>query len=820
MKKRVNGKFIFCALFLLVMAMVSACSYTSSTGKNEADNGAVQIENNTENTESDATVENESERESMQEVEKGESQVNAQENGTSTESDENRPEGETQNGIESDISESQQETEADEPEVIVVEVPDFSAEGGFYDDAFTLILSAGDAEEIYYTLDGSDPRTSDTVKVYQDGIAIYDNTNEPNVWSAVEDIALYEHSAPDFNVDKGIVVRAVVKAASGEYSDVVAQSYFVGKTASYYKSMRVISMVTDGDYLFDPDTGIYMVGSEYYKWKDSISYTDHGTHSPENPTNYNKDGKEAEIPVTIQVMEEGKSVYTEDVGARISGCYSRGATQKSIRFFARKEYGSSKMKYTFFDELIGVDGNVIKKFDKLTLRNGGSDGELHFRDAIAQEMAAGLEVGYMASEPYILFINGEFWGFYLMREKPDGYYIQSHYGINEKDVAVIKNGDIEAGADTDRGEYRSFTSWAAQADMTQEENFQKFCDKIDLQSFMDYITVETYVNNSDWGHTYLNNWMVWKSKTVNPEIEKADGKWRFILYDLDASAAMYSDINGYYGDTINTMGNINWFDYNYVRIFRKLCKNETFRELFYENYLRVMEQCFLPERTEAIVDKYINEYRDAIIATQYRYGNTWDAEHYDEAAERLRRFYQKRPAYAKNQVEYCLGLTDTLLERKLDKDYKVVRADGKYEYDAKNNLVPSIATWGCYGDAEWNFDENNNTFSIRIPQAQEYVWDIQTETGKFTMEQGKRYYFGFEIIGDTAGEFEPVIFRNADNDWPSFWLEQIEISEGSQTIGFELFWNMETRSDWQVGFKLGLLEGKFEIRNPFIIELD
>lgn len=356
--------------------------------------------------------------------------------------------------------------------------------------------------------------------------------------------------------------------------------------------------------------------------------------------------------------------------------------------------------------------------------------------------------------------------------------------------------------------------------MTKPENFQKFCEQMDLQSFMDYITVQTYVNNADWGTGYLNNWIVWRAKTVNPEIEKADGKWRFILYDLDATAAIYNNHNGYHADVLNTMGGVGQNEYNYVQIFRQLCKNETFCEIFYENYLRVMNTCFSPERTDATIDRYLSEYKLAIQDTFYRFGKDWEMKVFEEEAVRFRRFFQKRPAYAKNQLEYCLGITDTLLERTMDEDYKLVRADKKYAYDAKNNLVPSIATWGCYGDADWNFDENNNTFSIYIPQAQENVWDIQMETGKFTMEQGKRYYFGFEITGENEGTFEPVIFRSADNDWPSFWLEQVEISEGTHNIGFELFWDMETRSDWKVGFKLGLLEGNFEIRNPFIIELD
>ena len=148
-------------------------------------------------------------------------------------------------------------------------VPVFSKNGGFYKTAFNLTLSS-DEGIVYYTTDGSDPRNSETAQKYTEEIKIYDNTKEPNVYSAVKDITLNGYNPPDFYVDKGINIRAVVRFSDGTYGPVVTNSYFVYKKAAYYTDFKVISMVTDADYLFHPDTGAYMVGSGYYDWIASL----------------------------------------------------------------------------------------------------------------------------------------------------------------------------------------------------------------------------------------------------------------------------------------------------------------------------------------------------------------------------------------------------------------------------------------------------------------------------------------------------------------------------------------------------------------------
>jgi len=537
-------------------------------------------------------------------------------------------------------------------------VPVFSQNGGFYDNSFLLTLSSDDDTKIYFTTDGTDPRTSRTARVYTQGIYIYDNTNEPNTYSMLKDISLNDYNPPDFQVEKGINVRAVVKTADGSFDPVVTNSYFIGKTASYYSDLRVISLVTDSDYLFDPDTGAYMVGSRYYEWKNSSEYIEYDPGDVQNVTNYNFDGRESEFPVTIQLFEDGKAVYSSDVGARISGNWSRSAFQKSIRLYARKEYGDGKMRYAFFDGMTDTSGNLINKFDKVTLWNGGNDNHiLHFRDAFIQDLAerAGAAVDIMHSEPYILFINGEFWGFYLLREKPEDYYIKSHYSIDDTQVTVIKNGGLESGTEEAYGDYWSLCDWVIHSDMAKEENYQKFCDQMDVNSFADYMAIETYVGNTDWAYGYLNNWMVWRSEIVDPSLEKADKKWRFILYDLDLSSGLYGSRDTAY--TYDSLGHIDvpWNDFNYAAMLKSLIKNKTFRNTFFNRYTSIIDNCFAIDNVEALLEEYTTAYREATQTTDYRFGRSWAADSYDDEVENLLDFFRNRPKYAKKYLDVFCG---------------------------------------------------------------------------------------------------------------------------------------------------------------------
>ena len=692
----------------------------------------------------------------------------------------------------------------EKPTPTATPVPKFSKEGGFYDKAFHLTLSAAPGSTIYYTTDGSDPRNSESALRYTNEILIYDRTIEPNVYSAITDITLNNYNPPAYNIDKGFPVRAVVKATDGTYGPVVTNSYFIGKTASYYTDLRVISLVTEADYLFHPDTGVYMVGSKYYDWKNSDDYVAYDPSDVQNPTNYNSDGKESEFPVTIQVFENGSSVFTSDVGARISGNWSRSSAQKSIRLYARKELsGETKMKYAFIDGLTNSKGNELKKYDKVTLRNGGNDSQLHFRDAFIQDLAKDLAVDIMASEPYILFINGEFWGFYMLREKPEDYYIQSHYGIDEKNVTVIKNGSLDSGEWENLEEYRDFCRWASSTDMTWEPNYQKFCEQMDVQSFMDYMAIETYVNNSDWATGYMNNWMVWRSEVKDASLKKADGKWRFILYDMDISAGIWgNDVNSVYYDSLGTIGS-EWSDFNLPAMLKNLCKNEKFKEAFYQNYLSVIDNVFAYDKVEAKLNEYTSLCGEATKATQYRFGDGWAADGYDNNAKSLLRFFKVRPEYAKKYLDIYCGFRE---------------ADSGVTLTETRHLPPS--KWWYWGGAEFRVDYEKEEFHAHVSELPPNIWEAQAGVSGLSLEEGYRYQVSFDASCTGTGDFQVIVNRFDGSGYPTITVAGLTLTKELSHYDCTFLHTLESNADWSLCFNFGGSTGDFVIKNVSISKVE
>lgn len=681
--------------------------------------------------------------------------------------------------------------------------PQFSAEGGFYDELFSLTLSSVPGNTIYYTTDGSDPRTSDTATEYKKSILIYDNTEEPNVYSALTDITLYDYNPPEFNIDKGITIRAAAKTPEGEFGAVATNSYFVGQTESYYSDLRVISLVTDSDYLFDGDTGAYMVGSGYYEWQNSNEYYPMDDGDVNNPTNYNKDGKESEFPVNIQVFENGKAVYTADVGARISGNWSRAFVQKSIRLYARKEYGTKKMEYAFFEGLTDINGNPIDKFDKVTLWNGGNDAEtLHFRDAFIQDLAKDLAVGTMASEPYLLFINGEFWGFYLLREKVEDYYIQSHYNIEKEDVVVIKNGSLDSGTEEDHGDYWNFCKWVSETDMSVEKNYAEFCSRMDLQSFMDYMAVETYVNNSDWANGYMNNWIVWRTKTVRPDIPEADGKWRFVFYDMDISSGLYgSTETAFRYDSLNT----NYVDstgFNLPAMLQSLKNNESFRQAFYDNYNRIIDIVFAPANVSAKLEQYVAAYGEATRAGYLRFGLDWAADSYDSNIVDIRTFFNRRPTYAKRFLDTFVGK---------ESDYKETYSD---------NILSDTVTWSYYGDAVFNADASDNSFRVTVAETTKNAWDIQSQSKKLTLENDCEYKLSFDASNSESATLSFGGNRRDGDNWPNCFWDSKQLTTELAHYETYFFMSADTHSDWKIYFNFGEGTGDYVIKNATLTKIN
>lgn len=244
-----------------------------------------------------------------------------------------------------------------EEEVFVpstVTAPDFSVPAGFYNEAFSLELTAGEGLSIYYTLDGSEPVADGAqTMLYTEPIAI-------ELCEGVKGVDLLS----------GTVVRAVCVTEDGEYSDIQTNTYLVARRISEWYQVPVVSLVADPAAFYDEDTGII--------------------------ANAEEKGREWERPAHLEYFTpEGKREISMNVGVRINGAYSRRFDMKSFRIYARAEYDTQKnIKYDFFSgglipavEKNGEQKN-IEKFKRILLRAGGNESDAwettFFRDILAQ----------------------------------------------------------------------------------------------------------------------------------------------------------------------------------------------------------------------------------------------------------------------------------------------------------------------------------------------------------------------------------------------------------------------------------------------------
>lgn len=517
--------------------------------------------------------------------------------------------------------------------------PALSHDSGFYESEFQLTLSAPRNSEIYYTLDGSIP-TKDSIH-YDGPITISNKTGNPNVYSARTDVAAYfrtdllekyeatdrtyhPYVVPDYLVDKCTVLRAVSINSIGIASEVTSASFFVELSPEDYPNCNIISLVTDPANLFDPEIGIYVTGKVFEEYMQT---------GPTRPVwrlweaNYRQRGSDWERSAVFHMFNSDGQLFLEKNGAiRIHGGLSRSMLPRSLNLYAN--YPSNNID-TFGYNLFGNDYDP----GTVTLSSGGNQLITQFNDYMMTQRVRDLNIATMLFEPYVLFIDGEYWGFYWMTEKIDETYLAHYYNVNPDNCIIIKDHTLEAGRSSDMDLYNSMVEYITSNDMSIPENYAKACTLIDIDSCLDYFCTMTYIaRHADWPG---QNWAMWRTR--QPEGSSyGDTKWRWILYDCN-SDSMSVNVDNINHDTLSLL-------ISEYPLFASLWENVSFREAFRDRILEIADTNFNAHEMDQFIQEY-NKKMEPVLAQSWKrfYGseNHQDAS-YDKKMERIRQFFLNR----------------------------------------------------------------------------------------------------------------------------------------------------------------------------------
>lgn len=474
-------------------------------------------------------------------------------------------------------------------------VVEFSAPAGFYEDEFQLTLSADEPDAvILYTLDGSVPDTDSPM--YTGPISIKSRAGEENEYvslpTVLHDGWLMEYAyrcAPD-PVDKATTVTARLWKDGTLGEAVRVQTYWVGVDSG---SLPVVSLTCEADDLFGPE-GIYVAGQTYYTMQK------YGAESPQG--NFNGSEK---VDGRLQILApDGSDAWQGETTVRISGGWSRqGVQQKNLHLKLQNDATAD-----ILDAAPGGDA-----LDTLVLRgmgNGTVYPALH-QDAFLSNYLYDTDVGCQYNVPVTLFLQDEYWGVYTIRESKNADFFLRHYGIQEKDLICPGTTDDE----TAQPEKSAFGLGVDALDATTEEGKAWVEANVDVDEYIRYTIAQMYTYNADGMYNGGNNSILWKSAVVDEDNPYADGRWRFLLNDLDATLIDYEvDPFAYLLEndfSFENCENSPWYSV-IDNLFQKLWQDPDFRDRFAAEFRAEMATTYAPENIGPAFDAWVDLLRPEV----------------------------------------------------------------------------------------------------------------------------------------------------------------------------------------------------------------
>jgi hypothetical protein len=383
----------------------------------------------------------------------------------------------------------------------------FSQERGFYEEPITLTLTCEDPNaEIWYTLDASIPH-----------IATGGRRGVTN-WTG------FQYTEP-ISITRTTCVRAVAVKSMWQDSGLVSHSFIYlddvmtqparpeGFPAQW--TPNVVDYAMDRRVVFDPayeptfKQDLLSIPSVCIVIPNEDFFGSQGIYS-----HAQNSGDAWERAACMEWIDPGTGdAFGVRAGLRIHGGVGRSSSvaKHSLRITFRSEYGSPTLNFPLFNDL------KVQTFDSLVLRGCwnyswtgdstacGGIGTAHaqyMRDAFARDCMRDMGALTSYGRHVNVYINGLYWGIYILTERPDDGFAAHHLGGRKSDYDVLKasNSFGTAGMETvagDQAAWKELFDLVTFSNLARDDAYDEIARRVDIPALIDYCLMVVYVGSRD-----------------------------------------------------------------------------------------------------------------------------------------------------------------------------------------------------------------------------------------------------------------------------------------------------------------------------------
>jgi len=383
------------------------------------------------------------------------------------------------------------------------------------------------------------------------------------------------------------------------------------------------------------------------------------------------------FPGAIEYFDENGVMQAEGEGNYDKhGNDSWAYPQRGLDFVMKDQYGYN---YALKHQLFANKSR--DKFQKIMLKAGASDnypfegtpganypGELggaHIRDPYVQALSQNgdLHLDERTYQSCILYMNGQYWGVYEIREKVDDSDFLDYY--YEQDEQYADSPDYIQYLKTWGGTWSKYGGAAAQNDwdallnyvqtnnMAIPANFDYVTSQYKWKSLVDYFVLNSYILNQD-----MLNWNTswWRGLDTNG----SKLKWRYSLWDMDATFNHYTNYTGIPSsfpdaDPCNIDNLSDPGGQGHTVILNALMDNPTFEQYYISRYIDLSNTTFKCTNLIAVLDSLVNIITPEMPGQIARWGGTMTQ--WEQNVQDMRDFINARCAGIAAGLGPCYTLT-------------------------------------------------------------------------------------------------------------------------------------------------------------------